>query len=78
MIMDWDDHLNPQSSSPRSPSALHDWDDLDPSSDSEEPRAVSNYANQPIGVKAGLRNAARYLERDLLTARDAGVDKYAR
>jgi autophagy-related protein 2 len=64
--------LIPQSGSPRSPSTLHDWDDVDPNEGGEdEPRAVSNYANQPIGVKAGLRSAARYLERDLLTARDA-------
>ncbi|KAF2470991.1 uncharacterized protein BDR25DRAFT_314163 [Lindgomyces ingoldianus] len=64
--------LNPHSGSPRSPSTIHDWADVDPSDASDdEPRVVSNYANQPIGVKAGLRNAARYLERDLLTARDA-------
>ncbi|ORY16593.1 hypothetical protein BCR34DRAFT_506945 [Clohesyomyces aquaticus] len=64
--------LNPQSSSPRLPAVIHDWDDLDAADESDnEPRAVSNYANQPIGVRAGLRNAARYLERDLLTARDA-------
>lgn len=50
-----------------------DWDGEDPSSDTEEPRAVSNYANQPIGVRAGLRSAARHLERDLLTARDAVI-----
>ncbi|KAF2017874.1 hypothetical protein BU24DRAFT_407841 [Aaosphaeria arxii CBS 175.79] len=66
--------LNPQSPSTRPLSGLHDWDDLDPADGGEdEPRAVSNYANQPIGVKAGLRSAARYLERDLLTARDAVI-----
>ncbi|KAF2112107.1 hypothetical protein BDV96DRAFT_550988 [Lophiotrema nucula] len=64
--------LNPQHASPRSPSALHDWDDLDPdASGEEEPRAHSNYANQPIGVKAGLLTAAKHLERDMLTAKDA-------
>ncbi|KAH7138676.1 hypothetical protein B0J11DRAFT_563608 [Dendryphion nanum] len=64
--------LNPQSASPRSNSTLNDWDELNSSDTGEdEPQAVSNYANQPIGVKAGLRSAARYLERDLLTARDA-------
>ncbi|KAF2796111.1 hypothetical protein K505DRAFT_373434 [Melanomma pulvis-pyrius CBS 109.77] len=65
--------LAPQGSSPgRSSSTLHDWDDVDQSDTSDdEPRALSNYANQPIGVRAGLRTAARYLERDLLTARDA-------
>ncbi|KAF2258444.1 hypothetical protein CC78DRAFT_114679 [Lojkania enalia] len=65
---------NPQQSSPRSSSIPHEWDEEDPSDTSEEEaRAVSNYANQPIGVKAGLRSAARHLERDLLTARDAVI-----
>lgn len=50
-----------------------DWDGEDPDSSSEEARAVSHYANQPIGVRAGLRSAARHLERDLLTARDAVI-----
>ncbi|RAR12287.1 autophagy regulatory protein [Stemphylium lycopersici] len=63
--------LNPQTASPRHQS--NEWDGEDPTSDSEEPRAVSNYANQPIGVRAGLRSAARHLERDLLTARDAVI-----
>ncbi|CAI6266894.1 unnamed protein product [Periconia digitata] len=58
----------------RSTSHQHqDWDGDDPSSDSEDPRPVSNYAHQPIGVRAGLRSAARHLERDLLTARDAVI-----
>ncbi|KAL6705960.1 autophagy-related protein 2 [Coniothyrium glycines] len=64
--------LNPQAGSP-SRQPHHDWDGEDPNSDTEEPRAVSHYANQPIGVRAGLRSAARYLERDLLTARDAVI-----
>jgi autophagy-related protein 2 len=65
--------LSPQASSSRSPQTNPDWEDLGMSSDDggDEPRAVSNYANQPIGVMAGLRGAARHLERDLLTARDA-------
>ncbi|KAF2713551.1 hypothetical protein K504DRAFT_140036 [Pleomassaria siparia CBS 279.74] len=65
--------LASQGTSPGRPSSnLYDWDDVDPSDTSDdEPRAVSNYANQPIGVRAGLRTAARHLERDLLTARDA-------
>jgi autophagy-related protein 2 len=50
-----------------------DWDGEDPDSSADEARAVSNYANQPIGVRAGLRSAARHLERDLLTARDAVI-----
>jgi autophagy-related protein 2 len=45
----------------------------DSSSSTEETRAVSHYANQPIGVAAGLRSAVRHLERDLLTARDAVI-----
>ena len=36
-------------------------------------RVVSNYADQPLGVLQGLRSARRYLERDLLTARDAFI-----
>ncbi|KAF2803045.1 uncharacterized protein BDZ99DRAFT_503439 [Mytilinidion resinicola] len=44
------------------------WEDLDPD---EERRAISHYANQPLGVMAGFRGAARHFERDLLTARDA-------
>jgi len=39
----------------------------------DDPRATSNYAHQPIGVRAGLRSAAAHLERDLLTARDAVI-----
>lgn len=68
--------LNPnQPTSPhRSPRSQHlDWSGSDPPSPDEEPRAVSNYANQPIGVRAGLRSAARHLERDLLTARNAVI-----
>lgn len=63
--------LNPQTASPRSNQL--DWDGEDPSSETEEPRAVSHYASQPIGVRAGLRSAAHHLERDLLTARDAVI-----
>jgi autophagy-related protein 2 len=62
---------------PRTGSPAHgsqrDWDGEDPDSSTDEERAVSHYANQPIGVKAGLRSAARHLERDLLTARDAVI-----
>lgn len=63
--------LNPEAGSPGRASAHQDWDGEDPSSDSEEPRAVSNYADQPITVRAGLRSAARHLQKDLHTARDA-------
>lgn len=61
--------LAPRTGSP----AHYAWDGEDPESPSEEERAVSHYANQPIGVRAGLRSAARHLERDLLTARDAVI-----
>jgi autophagy-related protein 2 len=43
----------------------------DPNDEDREPRAFSAYADQPLGVLAGLRSARRYLEHDLLTARDA-------
>jgi autophagy-related protein 2 len=56
-----------------SPAAHQAWEGEDPDSATEEERAVSHYANQPIGVRAGLRSAARHLERDLLTARDAVI-----
>jgi autophagy-related protein 2 len=58
---------------PTGSSTHHDWDGEDPDATTEEARAVSHYANQPIGVRAGLRSAARHLERDLLTARDAVI-----
>lgn len=65
--------LSPQTPSSPRPRQPVDWDGSDPPSPVEEPRAVSHYANQPIGVRAGLRSAARHLERDLLTARDAVI-----
>lgn len=66
-----EDFLNPQTGS--STRQQQDWDGEDPASDAEEPRAVSHYANQPLSVRAGLQSAARHLERDLLTARDAVI-----
>ncbi|KAK3710749.1 autophagy-related protein 2 [Vermiconidia calcicola] len=47
------------------------WPDVDEEEEEPEQRAISAYANQPLGVFAGLRSARRYLEHDLLTARDA-------
>ncbi|KAI4648346.1 hypothetical protein J4E93_004758 [Alternaria ventricosa] len=67
-----EEFLNPQTDSSSRHQSL-DWDGEDPSSDTEEPRAVSNYANQPIGVGAGLRSAVRHFERDWNTARDAVI-----
>lgn len=50
----------------------HGWTDVE---EEEEPqkRAVSQYADQPLGVLQGLKSARRQLERDLLTARDAFI-----
>ncbi|KAF2853497.1 hypothetical protein T440DRAFT_515630 [Plenodomus tracheiphilus IPT5] len=64
--------LNPQTGS-SSRQQQPDWDGEDPNSDAEEPRAVSHYANQPLGVRAGLRSAVHHLERDILMARDAVI-----
>ncbi|KAI8933639.1 hypothetical protein NX059_009363 [Plenodomus lindquistii] len=64
--------LNPQTGSSSRQQHI-DWDGEDPNSDTEEPRAVSHYANQPMNVRAGLRSAAHHLERDILMARDAVI-----
>lgn len=49
------------------------WHDLpSPGSPSAvEPRVHSNYADQPIGVRAGLISARRHLQQDFNSARDA-------
>jgi autophagy-related protein 2 len=51
------------------------WDDatLDLASDDDDEaqKAISLYADQPIGVVQGLRGAYASLEKDLLTAKDA-------
>lgn len=64
--------LNPHTGSSSRQQHL-DWDGEDPNSDTEEPRAVSHYANQPLSVRAGLRSAVHHLERDILMARDAVI-----
>lgn len=53
----------------------HDWQDMTSgeSDDRDQRPAISAYANQPLGVFSGLRSARRYLEHDLLTARDAFI-----
>lgn len=51
-----------------------EWEDDDDFSSPlarEEPKAVSNYAGQPLNVMTGFRDAWRSLERDLTTTRDA-------
>lgn len=58
--------LAPQTSTRPSSSPANDPEDED-----REPRAISAYAEQPLGVLSGLKSARRYLEHDLLTARDA-------
>ncbi|KAK3201982.1 hypothetical protein GRF29_164g1315948 [Pseudopithomyces chartarum] len=63
---------NPERPSSSRRKYSHDWEDL-ASSDIEEPRAISNYADQPVTVRAGLRSAARHFKKDLETARDAAI-----
>ncbi|KAM0719865.1 hypothetical protein Q7P37_004000 [Cladosporium fusiforme] len=58
--------LAPQSTRLQAESPADDLEDED-----REPRAISAYAEQPLGVLSGLKSARRYLEHDLLTARDA-------
>lgn len=54
---------------PNVPSAASEenWDD------DEEAKKISLYADQPVGVVAGVRGAYSSLERDILLARDAIV-----
>ncbi|KAI6807332.1 hypothetical protein KC332_g14051, partial [Hortaea werneckii] len=73
------------SPSAASPSGRHDsgrrlssgqgWHENDAAEEEqhEQRPAISAYANQPLGVFSGLRSARRYLEHDLLTARDAFI-----
>ncbi|KAF2638210.1 hypothetical protein P280DRAFT_78180 [Massarina eburnea CBS 473.64] len=64
--------LGAESSSTGRSSSLHrDWEGETPSSSDDEARPMSNYARQPIGVRAGLQSARRHLKHDLLTAGDA-------
>ncbi|KAF2483273.1 hypothetical protein BDY17DRAFT_249818 [Neohortaea acidophila] len=70
-------YLSPASDSPGRPGSMtgrspdQAWHDMDAEDEEHESRAISAYANQPIGLIPGLRSAQRYLEYDLLTARDA-------
>ncbi|QIW97014.1 hypothetical protein AMS68_002532 [Peltaster fructicola] len=70
--------LGPSSASPTGrPSPSHrvssdyGWHEVEEDDGDGERRATSAYADQPLGVLAGLRSARRYLEHDLLTAKDA-------
>ncbi|KAK8239161.1 hypothetical protein HDK77DRAFT_288579 [Phyllosticta capitalensis] len=58
----------------------NEWEDVSPAAGSptaggganmSEPKAMSNYADQPIGVRAGLVSARRHLQTDFASARDA-------
>ncbi|KIW18905.1 hypothetical protein PV08_03194 [Exophiala spinifera] len=46
---------------------------LDPDADDEGTKHISLYADQPVGIRQGLRTAYSSLERDLLLAKDAIV-----
>lgn len=70
--------LSPASASPsgrpgssRRRSSDQGWQGAESDDEEQEPRAISAYANQPLGVLSGLRSAQKHLEHDLLTARDA-------
>lgn len=72
--------LSPAPSSPsgrpglaRRISSDQGWHDVEPDTDEHQQRAISAYSDQPISVMSGLRSAGRYLEHDLLTARDAFI-----
>ncbi|QDS70961.1 hypothetical protein FKW77_007206 [Venturia effusa] len=61
----------PPNSRRRSGDEWDNDDDFAAPSGHEEPKAVSNYAGQPLNVTTGFRDAWRTLERDLTTTRDA-------
>lgn len=76
MIQGAEGLLSPVSPPPGSSHGPQDdaaWQDLASpgSSPAEAPKAFSNYADQPIGVRAGLISARRHLQQDFATARDA-------
>nr|POE79888.1 autophagy-related protein 2 [Quercus suber] len=57
----------------RNASSEPGWQNVDDDQDVHEKRAMSSYANQPLGALPGLAAARRYLEHDLLTAKDAFI-----
>ncbi|KXT12390.1 hypothetical protein AC579_1710 [Pseudocercospora musae] len=77
MLANAEEFLAPEASASRRPgsaryiSSDQGWHDVASDDDEPEQRAVSAYANQPLGVLSGLKSARRYLEHDLLTAKDA-------
>ena len=66
VLQSTEDYLTAQ---PISSQRLDSWEPAD--MDDNERKAISLYADQPVGVVQGLRGAYRSLERDLLTAKDA-------
>ncbi|KAF2215622.1 hypothetical protein CERZMDRAFT_56367 [Cercospora zeae-maydis SCOH1-5] len=76
MLANAEEFLAPESSATgrsrlSSSPGWHEAGHLSDEDDPERQRAVSAYANQPLGVLSGLRSARRHLEHDLLTAKDA-------
>ncbi|KAL1647671.1 autophagy-related protein 2 [Diplodia intermedia] len=68
--------LSPVSPSAGSSATQQDdgnWHDVSSpgTSPAEAPKAFSHYADQPIGVRAGLISARRHLQQDFASARDA-------
>ncbi|KAK5121222.1 hypothetical protein LTR85_005388 [Meristemomyces frigidus] len=72
--------LSPPTASPsgrpsigRRVSSEQGWHETTSEDEEHEQRAISAYANQPLGVFSGLHTARRLLEHDLLTAKDAFI-----
>ncbi|KAF2091320.1 hypothetical protein K490DRAFT_54210 [Saccharata proteae CBS 121410] len=66
----------PETTTARASREPNTWDEHDASRSSSasptpEPKAISAYADQPIGLRAGLVSARRHLLHDFQTARDA-------
>ena len=68
LLQNAEDYLTP---SDLAGAQIDHWESADLEED--EKKAISLYADQPIGVVQGLKGAYKSLERDLLTARDAIV-----
>lgn len=68
LLQNAEDYLTP---SDLAAAQVDHWESAD--FEEDEKKAISLYADQPIGVVQGLKGAYKSLERDLLTARDAIV-----
>ncbi|KAK3351971.1 hypothetical protein B0H65DRAFT_418528 [Neurospora tetraspora] len=66
-------HAGPSSSSAVVPAGVdHEvWDEEDFGDDRHTPKAISLYADQPLGIMQGMRGAYASLSRDIAIARDA-------